>query len=206
MPKPVLQALVLADHVYQDRATGKFVIAGTFNRVFVFKRETRPNEPPRPSPESESFLPPGAAAGAEPSLPPESSAMPQPPLSHEPPQNAGQPFNNLRKLTPREICTVGSPWAYISLTEIHGTIPLELRYVDLADNSVMLRVELPVKSNSPLDTVEVVVQLPVLPMPHPGTYALELLSNNEPLGAHRIAADERPIPNQDTEEAGGSGS
>jgi hypothetical protein len=108
-------------------------------------------------------------------------------------------------LTPREICTVGSPWAYISLTEIHGTVPLELRYVDLSDNAVMLRVELPVKSNSPLDTVEVVVQLPVLPMPHPGTYALELLSNEEPLGAHRITADERPVPDPNANEGGGGG-
>jgi hypothetical protein len=34
MPKPVLQAMVLAEHVYQDRMTGKFVIAGTFATIF----------------------------------------------------------------------------------------------------------------------------------------------------------------------------
>ena len=39
MPKPVLQALVLADHVYQDKTTGKMVIAGTFNRLHVFRRD-----------------------------------------------------------------------------------------------------------------------------------------------------------------------
>jgi hypothetical protein len=33
-PKPVLQALVLADQVYQDAATGKKIIAGTFNTLF----------------------------------------------------------------------------------------------------------------------------------------------------------------------------
>lgn len=33
--KPVLQALLLAEHVYNDQTTGKKVIAGTFNRLFV---------------------------------------------------------------------------------------------------------------------------------------------------------------------------
>ena len=33
MSKPILQAMVLADHVYQDRSTGKYIIAGTFSRV-----------------------------------------------------------------------------------------------------------------------------------------------------------------------------
>jgi hypothetical protein len=33
MPKPVLQAMVLADHVYQDRLTGKFIICGTFSTI-----------------------------------------------------------------------------------------------------------------------------------------------------------------------------
>ena len=44
-----------------------------------------------------------------------------------------------------------------------------------------------------------------LPMPHPGTYALELLSNEEPLGAHRITADERPVPDPNANEGGGGG-
>jgi len=33
--KPVLQALILADHVYTDRGTGKNVIAGTFNQLWA---------------------------------------------------------------------------------------------------------------------------------------------------------------------------
>ncbi|NQU20084.1 MAG: hypothetical protein HQ567_02295 [Candidatus Nealsonbacteria bacterium] len=36
--KPVLQALLLADSVYQDAATGKHIIVGTFNRV-TFKKD-----------------------------------------------------------------------------------------------------------------------------------------------------------------------
>jgi hypothetical protein len=36
--KPILQALIVADRIYQDRATGKIIICGTFNKVFFSKR------------------------------------------------------------------------------------------------------------------------------------------------------------------------
>lgn len=163
MPRPVLQALVLADSVYQD-TSGKMIIAGTFNRFQIFRPEASHNNP------------------------------------SEPAQEAEQPSGSLRKLDARDICKVGSPWAYVSLTEVRGTVPLELRYVDLSNNVVMLRAELSVKSNSPLDTVEIRVQLPVLPMPHLGTYALELLSNDELLGSHRVTVAETPTPDQKTGE------
>jgi hypothetical protein len=35
--KPVLQALVLAEHVYEDKLSGKKIIAGTFNRLVMSK-------------------------------------------------------------------------------------------------------------------------------------------------------------------------
>lgn len=43
---PRLQALVLADHIYQDAATGKKVVAGTFNRLWA---ETFPTQFGRPT-------------------------------------------------------------------------------------------------------------------------------------------------------------
>ncbi len=164
MPKPVLQALVLADHIYQDKTTGKMIIAGTFNRLHVFRADV-----------------------------PCDNAL-------SPAEDVKQSSDNLRKLQYHDICKVGSPWAYISLTELRGTVPLELRYVDLTDNVVMMRVALSVKANSPLDTIELMVPLPVLPMPHGGTYALELLSNDEPLGAHRVTVAETRKPDQKTGE------
>lgn len=48
MVKPVLQALVLADHVYTDKS-GKMIIAGTFNRI-IRKTFTVPEVPPTPDP------------------------------------------------------------------------------------------------------------------------------------------------------------
>ncbi|MEM8882771.1 MAG: hypothetical protein AAGD14_01725 [Planctomycetota bacterium] len=32
---PVVRAILLADHVYQDLQSGKFIIAGTFDQIFV---------------------------------------------------------------------------------------------------------------------------------------------------------------------------
>ena len=50
--KPVLQSLLLADHVYSDQATGKKIIAGVFNRVQRMKPPPKPpeGEAPRPMP------------------------------------------------------------------------------------------------------------------------------------------------------------
>lgn len=39
--KPVLQALLLADRIYRD-TTGKHIIAGTFNKLFVVKGAAKP--------------------------------------------------------------------------------------------------------------------------------------------------------------------
>ena len=147
MPHPVLQALILADHVYQDRDTGKKVIAGTFN-VLRFSR---------PSPQ---------AAETSPTVP--------------------------RPLRPAEVMKAGSPMVYLSLTDVRGTMSLDLRYVDLADNEVLMRGKFQVQSEDPLRTVEAVVAVPPLPIRHPGAYALELLYEDELLGALRITAVEMP--------------
>jgi hypothetical protein len=42
MPKPVLQAMVLADHIYRDAETGKFLIIGSFGIVFVRQNADTP--------------------------------------------------------------------------------------------------------------------------------------------------------------------
>ena len=41
---PVLQALVVADRVYEDKGTGKKIIAGTFSRLF-FKKPAPAGQP-----------------------------------------------------------------------------------------------------------------------------------------------------------------
>jgi hypothetical protein len=132
--------MLLADYVYQDRETGKKIIAGVFDRVAVRKRK-----PP---------------------------ADPQ----------AAVPMNDVRQ--------VGSPYAYISLREVRGRIPLEFRLISLDTNEVLFRAaRIEVACDDPLTTVELV--LPVPPLPRvPGHYVLELLYENELIGSHRVTVQE----------------
>ncbi|HVJ82757.1 MAG TPA: hypothetical protein VNC50_16935 [Planctomycetia bacterium] len=140
--RPVLQALVLADHIYVDAKSGKKIIAGTFNHL---------------------------AAPSFPSV-----------------------FGR-------------TTFAFISLTEVHGTVPITLRYVDLQNGETLLELrnlemEAP---NDPLATVEMVVEIPRFPMPHEGAFAFEVYSNEEPIGSLRIyvtPAEEE----SETEEAEGT--
>ena len=176
MPKPVLQALVLADHIYQDKITGKKIIAGTFNRV-CFTRIKRP--PEQPGVESEFGEIPASSpfqSTSESTIPSSSSL---PPSSTPPPSGA-------RRMTAADVQKAGSPYAFISLTDVHGPTPLEMRYRDLSNGAVLFGISFSVASDDPLDTVEAVVPVPPLPTPHAGVFALELLAENELLGALRI--------------------
>lgn len=144
--KPVLQALLVADHVYVDQATGKKIVAGIFHRLCFQKQENPPQVQQQGGQVTIQIGPGGQQAG--------------------------------------------SPFCYISLTEVHGEQAFELRYVDLANDRVLLATGFTTKSDSPLKTIEVVLPLPRLPVPAAGAFALELLCNNEPIGSHRIIVDE----------------
>jgi hypothetical protein len=143
--KPVLQALLVADHIYEDKATGKKIIVGIFNRVF-FKKE------------------------------PEQGAQKQE-------EQSNVIMGGMH---------IGSPYAYLNITDVHGQANLELRYVDLSDHSVIFKTHLPVVCPDPLATVEFILAMPPLPTPHAGVFALELLADGEPMGAHRISVEELP--------------
>lgn len=65
-------------------------------------------------------------------------------------------MNNVRQ--------VGSPYAYISLREVRGRIPLEFRLVSLDSNEVLFRAaRIEVACDDPLRTVELVLPVPLLP-------------------------------------------
>lgn len=124
MVNPVLQALVLADHIYVDADTGKKIIAGTFNAIFA-------------------------------------------------------------KETPTVVS--GQSYAYVCLTDFVGQLELEIRYVDLDTNEVLMKTTgLRADSSDPLRSVEMVVEVPPFPLPHPGVYALEVLCEGAILGSLRI--------------------
>lgn len=144
--KPVLQAILLADHVYRDGSSGKYIIAGSFNRLFLGNNSAVPKtqtlEP------GKIFVMPGQKAG--------------------------------------------SPFVYLNLTSLHGEALLILRYADLSDDSILLKMEIKLECKDPLQTVELAFPLPPLPTPHDGVYALELLWNEEMLGSHRVTVQKMP--------------
>jgi hypothetical protein len=141
--KPVLQALLLADHVYRD-ATGKHIIAGTFNKLVFAKGGAKPKTVDI-SGEEKQLIPGGMQTG--------------------------------------------SPYAYISLTEIRGKVQFVLRYVNLDQDKALFETGFSIECANPLQTVELVLPMPMLP--HlAGVHALELLCDDEPIGSHRVIVEE----------------
>ncbi|MCL2624916.1 MAG: hypothetical protein FWD31_14735 [Planctomycetaceae bacterium] len=123
-PRPVLQAIILADHVYEDMHSGKKVIAGTFCEMAAVSFPSKYNRG--------AFL-------------------------------------------------------FISLTEFQGKLPITIEYVDLVRNETLLEFgDIIAFANTPLETCELVVELPELPLPRPGTYAFEVYLYDVPLGSFRF--------------------
>jgi len=87
-------------------------------------------------------------------------------------------------------------YAYLCLADLRSEAHLDLHYVDLASGEVLMQLEgVPVASASPLDSTELIVEVPEFPMPNPGSYALEVHCEGEMLGALRITvrqAQEEP--------------
>lgn len=153
MKLPILQALLVADHVYQDTTTRKFIVCGIFDRMYF-----RPEETPAEDSSADS-----TSSGDEPT--------------------------KLRKVSIRELSTVGSPFAYISITDLQGDREFELRYVTLKDDAVLFGTRFRVKSDDPIQTIQLAMTLPPLPRKvgnDESTYALELLCENHLLGTFRI--------------------
>jgi hypothetical protein len=143
--KPVLQALLLADRVYQDAQTGKKIIAGTFHRMLFTKSVQKGRE---------------------------------------------IEVDGVKRMVVPGGMHPGSPYAFVSLTEIRGKVSCVLRYVDLGGDKPLLQCGFEIDCKNPLETVEVVLPMPPLP-PNPGIHALELLCDDEPIGSLRITVEER---------------
>jgi hypothetical protein len=255
MPKPILQSLILADHVYEDKLTGKRIIAGIFNRIIrgvkVYRDVPAPapppaasssvqfssppppvppaQQPPAPQPpnpvtaEDPLIIQPGQAvpepaqtpispgpapAGTTPPAEsaahvpahapqttphPEVPAAPRPPSPQLPPPSFTppplQPGQRMLEIPPTGLQS-GSPFAYMSLTEVRGVTPLVLQLVSLDDDTQLFRSDLRVDCSNPLYTIELTVPLPPIAPPKAGIYALEVLYNHEILGSLRIVVED----------------
>ncbi len=170
MAAPVLQAMLLADQVYQDRGTGKYVICGIFSAIHFV-----PKDPPHGK-----DRPTGAGTSGEGTDDDQLDETSEP----SPPAPAPVPIARLVR--------AGSPFAYVSLTELQGTRKFELRYVDLEENNVLFGTTFEVSCRDPLETIQITVPLPPLPIPHEGVFVLELLCEGEMLGSHRVLAKSQP--------------
>jgi hypothetical protein len=141
--KPVLQSLIIADHVYQDQ-TGKKIICGTFN-TFKFSRKPPVMEVQRPDGSKQTVLMGGMHSG--------------------------------------------SPYAYVSLTDVCDGTKVQLQFVNLSKNVVLFGTEIPITNDNRLATIELVFPLPPLPIQETGTYALEVVCDGDILGSCRIMAE-----------------
>ncbi len=144
--KPKLQALLIADHVYTDDATGKKIVAGVFHQVMF-----------RPQSEVQAEL--------------EQTGHVKVPV-------AGY--------------SSGSPFAFVSITDVRGEQAFALRYVDLSDESVKFHASFKIQCEDPLQVIDLSFPLLKLPADKPGTFALELLWNDEPLGSCRVVVAKQP--------------
>jgi len=144
--KPILQALVIAEHVYETK-DGKKIITGTFNRVRFGRIAT---------PEVE------------------------------------QPDGTKRRLIPGGVHS-GSPYAYISLTDVCEGTELNLQFVSLSENRVLFETGVTLHGTDRLATIEIVAPLPRLQIKQAGVYAFEVVCEGEIIGSHRIIAEQLDI-------------
>ena len=180
MAMPVLQSLLLADHVYRDMATGKHVICGIFSTIFF-----TPN-PPQPNPPIGSMETPRTGEGGGPGGNGNGNGGQGSRSEPGQPQSRQQPIQNLIQ--------AGSPYLYFSVTELHGRKTFEVRYVDLHDNRSLFQTDVPIECDDPLKTIEVSLPLPRLPLTalEERVYALEVLCEGQLLGSHRVLARMTP--------------
>lgn len=135
-----------------------------------------------------------------PPLDPVPAPVAQTPPAHQPPAPTPpppfqpgqlQPGQRLLEIPPTGLQS-GSPFAYLSLTEVRGAMGFVLQLVNLEDDTQLFRSDLRVECHNPLITVEMTVPLPPISPPQAGIYALELLWNSEILGSLRIIVEDAP--------------
>jgi len=63
--------------------------------------------------------------------------------------------------------------AFVSLTDVRGKTDITLRYVDLTTNQVLMSFgPVFIECEDPLDTVDLPIRVPLLPIPHSWPFAL----------------------------------
>lgn len=149
--RPVLQALVLADRIYQE-VSGKKIIAGTFSGV-KFSKKPPTAEIVRPDGQKQRVLVGGM--------------------------------------------NLGSPSAYVSLTDVCDGTTIQIQFLNLSKNVVLFGTEVTIPNVDRLSNVELIFPLPVLPISEVGIYALQILCEDEILGSWRVVAEDMDSKRED---------
>ncbi len=127
-----LQALLLADHIYRDQDSGKYVVAGVFHQMNVNKF----------------------------------------------------PSNFSR--------TIG---IFASIYGLTGKAAIDIEFVDLLDEEVLMSTNaMEIFCENPNSPVEFAIEVPPLPLPHPGQYLFRLIANGTLLGS--TALNVNPVKEQ----------
>jgi hypothetical protein len=182
---PILQSLLLADHVYRDQSTGKHIICGVFSTIFF-----TPNPPAGPQGGGAAGnLGNGNGNGNGTGGPAGENRSENGAGEATPPATRSQPIQNLMQ--------AGSPYVYFSVTELSSRKVFEVRYVDLHENRSLFQAEVPIECDDPLKTIEVSLPLPRLPLValQERVYGLEILCEGQLLGTHRVLARVSPGAN-----------
>lgn len=74
---------------------------------------------------------------------------------------------------------------FFAVRGVHGRADLDLLYVDLATDEVLVERAVRVDGD-PLDATDVTVRMSRIPTPHAGEFAWELQCDGEPLGSCRV--------------------
>lgn len=81
---------------------------------------------------------------------------------------------------------------FLTLTNCSGRVEIQLRYVDLADDSVLVKSPtVCIESADRLASQEVVMEVPPLPMPHAGWYVFEAYCDGDRIGSIRMNVGKR---------------
>lgn len=85
---------------------------------------------------------------------------------------------------------VGSPYAYVSLTDVVDGTKVTLQFVSLSKNRVVFKQDVTLKCDNRLETVEVISALPPLSINKAGTYAFEMTCEGEIIGSCRVLIED----------------
>jgi hypothetical protein len=180
---PILQSLLLADHVYRDQATGKHVICGVFSTIFF-----TPNPQPNASQSGGGNTGAGQGGNGGDGKSGGTGGNGGNGGSGNASADGGEPGTKQQPI--QNLMQAGSPYVYFSVTELTERKTFEVRYVDLHSNRSLFQAEVPIECDDPLKTIEVSMPLPRLPLValEERSYALEVLCDGQLLGSHRVLA------------------